>query len=452
MTSSHCGMNSVQTNHRSVHAFSLFFAPLALQAASQGLTYPLVAMVASRGEGGPLNLAGLAQSNTVMFILGTFGFGLITSGMVYGRSREGFNRFRTVTMQIAFLVIGIQLLLSLPYPAHLLFGKLIGLPESIARPAQLTLMASIPLQFLFFVRIPYQVAMYNVRRTARASMATILRILLTASLSPVFCQAGLVGPFWAIVCLSVPVGLEVAVSRWLAVPSLKGLLPAVGPIPRKRDIFLFNLPLSIGGYLLSLSAIVLAAFIARAGEPERMLPVYYLALGLATPVAYGATRIQEVVLAFGVSVEEQKRTLRFALSAGACLGIIPLLFVLPGLDELYYVQLQNLSVADLSLVRFTAITLSVYPLCVAIRAQGEGLAGLARKPLTVIVGQAIFMGTVVIAGGVSLIFGLTGCFIGPLGLALGNLASTASLRLLLRWVQRTELPVSATTISGGQIR
>lgn len=445
-------MDPAQSDRESGRNFTSFFAPLALQAASQGLTYPLVAMVASRGEGGPLNLAGLAQSNTVMFILGTMGFGLITTGMVYGQSREGYNRFRTVVMQIALLVIGIQTFLSLPYPSYLLFGRIIGLPDSIAAPAQLTLMASVPLQFLFFLRIPYQVAMYNVRRTARASTATILRILLTAFLSPAFCRAGLVGPLWAIICLSIPVGVEVAVSRWLAGPSLAGLKPADGHIPRKRELFYFNLPLSIGGYLLAMSAIVLAAFIARAGQPERMLPVYYLALGLATPVAYGATRIQEVVLAFGVSGEALRRTMRFALSAGFCLGILPLIFILPWFSELYYIQLQNLAPGDLSLVRLTALALLVYPVCVAVRAQGEGLAGLARKPLTVIVGQAVFMGAVVMVGSVSLALGIRGCFIGPLGLAFGNLASTACLRLLLRWVQRTELPVTATTISGGQIR
>ena len=51
-----------------------FFVPLAIQAASQALCYPLVAMVASRGPGGPLNLAGLAQANIVMFFFGMFVF------------------------------------------------------------------------------------------------------------------------------------------------------------------------------------------------------------------------------------------------------------------------------------------------------------------------------------------------------------------------------------------
>ena len=49
---------------------------------AQGLTYPLVAIVAS-WKGEPLNLAGLAQSNTLLFMLGTLGFGLVATGMVF---------------------------------------------------------------------------------------------------------------------------------------------------------------------------------------------------------------------------------------------------------------------------------------------------------------------------------------------------------------------------------
>ena len=77
-----------------------FFIPLAVQAASQSLCYPLVAMVASRGPGGPLDLAGLAQSNTVLFFLGIFMISLVPTGMVYAQTREGYRRFYRLTMAI----------------------------------------------------------------------------------------------------------------------------------------------------------------------------------------------------------------------------------------------------------------------------------------------------------------------------------------------------------------
>ena len=412
-------------------SYTRFFAPLALQAASQGLTYPLVAMVASRGPGGPLNLAGLAQSNTLMYMLGTLGFGLVTAGMVFGRTLEGYRQFRAVTLSIGLLVTLVQGLLCIPQAAHLLFGRLIGLPPSIEDPAAMTLLASVPLQFLFFIRIPFQVAMYNARATGKASLATILRILLTAILSPLFCLAETVGPLWAVVCLSFPVGLEVAASAWLARPYL-ARLEASAAAPTKKEIFLFNLPLSIGGSLLSLSSILLGAFIAHAASPERMLPAYYLAIGLATPVAYGATRLLEVVLSFPPAFEADRRTLNFALTAGGVLGILPLIFILPGLSDLYYVRLQNLDPDNLPLVRAAALALALYPMCVAVRAQGEGLASLAGKPMTVIAGQVMFLITVLLAGGVLLTLGLDGDLIGGIGLCSGSLASTATLRLLLR--------------------
>ncbi|MFZ0241162.1 MAG: hypothetical protein WAL90_05885 [Desulfobacterales bacterium] len=429
-----------------------FFVPLALQSASQGLTYPLVAVVASRGPGGPLNLAGLAQANTIMFMLGTLGFGLVTTGMVFVRSRESYRVFQAVVLQIAVFVAAVQTLLCLPFSAHLLFGKIIGLPTSIETPATLALMVSIPLQLLFFLRISYQVVMINSRATGRASLATLMRILLTALLAPVFCLAGWVGPIWAIACLTLPVALEVLVSRLLAAPFLKRLETGEAKTPGKLELFLFNLPLSFGGYLLSLAAIVLGAFIARAAAPERMLPAYYLALGLATPVAYGATRLQEVVLAFAPPRRADRRTLRFSLVAGAILGLLPLVVVLPGLAELYYVRLQNLAAEDLSLVRITAGALVFYPFCVAIRSQGEGLAALARRPLIVIAGQAGFMGVVVSAAAVCLSAGVPGNVIGAVGLCLGNLASTSTLRVLLHWNAGPEMPVPRTTISTGQVR
>jgi len=429
-----------------------FFAPLALQSASQGLTYPLVAMVASRGDGGPLNLAGLAQSNTVMFLLGTTGFGLIATGMVYGKNREGFSQFRSVTMRLALLVVIVQALLCIPFAAELLFERLLGLPDTIARPAHITLLASAPLQLLFFVRIPYQVSMYNGLASGRASLATVARIVITLSLAPLFCELGLVGPVWAVVCLSLPVALEVGVSACLAAPFIRALPASTEPAPAKRTLAMFNLPISISGYLLTLSALLLGGFIARAADPERMLPAYYLALGLATPVAFGATRLQEVVLTFHAPQGKDRKTLPFALAAGAVLGLLPLLFTLPGLAQFYYVRLQNLAPLDLPLVRTAAFSLALFPLCVALRAQGEGLCGYARKPMTIIAGQAAYMVTISITGWLALRMGMAGNLIGALALSLGNIASTVVVRLVLNHIKRQDLPVPPTTTSYGQIR
>jgi hypothetical protein len=409
-------------------------------------------MVASRGPGGPLNLAGLAQAITVMFFLGMIAISSVTTGMVYAKTREGYQRFRKVTLLTATGVIAVQGILSIPVLSHLLFGRLIGLPPSIEQPASTVFMISIPLQFLFFMRLPYFVVMYLGKATGKASLATIVRILLTALLSLLFCTLEMVGPIWAVVCLTIPVAMEVLISRIFATPFLKSLKSCPEDPPGAMEIFKFNLPLSVGGYFLSASAVILAAFIARSPDPDRILPVYYLALGLANPIAFAATRIQTIVLAFPPQSAKDRRTFRFCLAAGAVLGILPLIFILPGLAEFYFIKLQKLGAQDLPLVRLTAISLICFPLSVAIRAQSEGLAAWSKKPITVLTGHAMFMVTIIATGFVLLFLGTPGYLIGPVGLTLGSLASSVTMRIVLDRGEESALPVGQTTTSVGQIR
>ena len=429
-----------------------FFIPLALQAASQALSYPLIAMVASRGPGGPLNLAGLAQSNTIMLFLSMFCISYVTTGMIYATSREGYQKFRDVVLMTGLGVSAVQAALCIPILSQLLFGDLIGLPPSIASPAKITLLASIPVQFLFFLRTPWLVIMYIGKATGKASLATMVRIALTAALSPLFCIMDLVGPVWALVCLTLPVALECLMARLYANPFLKKLKSTAETPPRAGEIFRFNLPLSVGGYLLAASAIIMGAFIARAPDPEHVLPICYLALGLANPVAFAATRIQTTVLAFPPSDIKDHLTFRFALGAGAVLGLLPLIFILPGLIEMYYITLQKLEPADMGLVRITATALIFYPFSVAIRAQSEGLAAWLKRPATVMAGHAIFLATIITAGFILLLLGAPGYIICAALLPAGSLASSATMRALMRRSKPKSTAIVPTTTSVGHVR
>ena len=408
------------------------FIPLAVQAASQSLCYPLVAMVATRGPNGPLDLAGLAQSNTVLFFLGMFAISLVPTGMVYARTREGYRRFYRLTLSIGALAGVVQAMLCIPTVSHLLFGRLIGLPPVIEASAAVTLIASIPLQVIFFSRIPYFVAMYVGRATGVASVATIGRVVFTAMLSPVFCFFGAVGPVWAVVALTLPVGLETLVSWYFSRRYIQNLPSGTEDPPQVREILRFNLPLTVGGYFLSLATIAVAAFIARAPDPEIVLPAYYLALGLANPVAFAATRIQTLVLMFTPTKPVRRRILHFAGGAGLVLGILPLAFILPGPAELYYVQLQNLAPQHLGIVRQTALALALFPLAVALRAHIEGVAASLRRSVSVLVGHAALLATISVCGVAALAMNFPGYWIGAFCLTFGSAASSAAMRWSLR--------------------
>lgn len=389
--------------------------------------------MASRGEAGPLGLAGLAQSNLVMFFLSMVGAGIPTAGMVFGRNREGWGSFAKMNLLMGLGVATLQAILCLPALSHLLFGKLIGLPPSIEEPASQSLLGTVLLQFLFFLRNPYQTALLVARASGKASVATMGRILLTGLMTLGFTLAGWVGVGAAIVCLSLPVGLEVLCSVLLARPYVKLLPKGPGKAPSLGELFGFVLPLSAGGVVLALSGPILGAFIARAGEPERTLPVYYLAMGLASPMAFSASRIQSMVLAFSPVKEEIGNTLqRFSWKAGVFLGVIPLLFLAPPLAETYYVFLQKLPMGDLSMLRVTALALAALPLCVAVRSYKEGLAAWKKRPVAVLVGQVSHVCTLCLVSALALYFGVPGHLMGPMGLVAGNMAAGRAISLMLK--------------------
>ncbi len=418
-----------------------YFFPLAIQAASQSLTYPLVAMVASRGAGGTLNLAGVAQANSMMFLLGTIGAGLVTAGMMYARTREGHAAFVRVNTLLALVAGLVQALLCIPTLAHALFGSIINLPPNIEAPTRAAFLAQIPLQVLFFLRNPYQVCLYVHGATGLASAATILRIAMTAALSPAFSALGLVGPTWAVVCMTVPVTAEAILSWYFARPHLKALAPSTGAMPKVREVLLFTLPLSLGGFFLSLSSMVTGAVIARAPRPEEMLPAYYLAAGLAGPMAYAATRMQALTIAFPPTGRGGRRLLRFGLLAGALSGFFPLLFTLPGLADWYYVGLQKCRPEMLNLVRWSALGLLLHPLTMSIRSYAEGKAAVERKPIAVLTGQGAFLAVLALLSFTCLALNLSGNLIAPISLLGSNLAAAGIIHASLTWDRREVVPV-----------
>jgi hypothetical protein len=64
----------------------------------------------------------------------------------------------------------------------------------------------------------------------------------------------------------------------------------------------------------------------------------------------------------------------------------------------------------------------------------------------------MFMATIIAAGFTLFHLGMPGQLIGPVGLTLGSLASSATMRMLLIRAKVSAFPVGQTTTSVGQIR
>ncbi|HYH04727.1 MAG TPA: hypothetical protein VEC37_16670 [Bacillota bacterium] len=404
-----------------------YFIPLAFQAFSASFNYPLVAMIASRGPGGPLNHAGMAQAHAIMFFLGFGGFGLVTTGMVYGKTKKGFTQYFMVNATITAVIGLLQLILCIPPLSHWLLAVAIGLPASIEGPTYWVLLYSIPVNLLFILRNPYQVVLYNNQETGKASFATILRIVITMLFAPVFVMLNLVGPFWATVCLTVPTILEVFLSWRFSRSYIKNLPEQNEMVTPLREIYSFNAILSLGGGLIWLSQLILGAFIVRAPEPERIAPIYYVTAGVVNSLAAGATRMQAVVLTFPPKNKSDHRTFKFAVIVGLMLGLFVLALLIPGIAGWYFVEIQRLKARDLPLVYQTVLFFMLCPLTVTLRSRLEGLIAYKKKPGLFLTGQFIYTVAITGAGWFMSLLQVSGNLIGPLGFISANLLTAIAL-------------------------
>lgn len=411
-----------------------FFFPLCIQAMSQSLTYPLVGIVVAHGTHGAAEFSAFSQGLMIMFLLGTLGYGLITTGMVYAKDRIGYTRFIRVNLILLIVMTLLQILLALPGIAPLLFERLLGLKAAQFDIARWSMLCAIPAQIGFLLRNIPQIVLYNEHETSMANAATVLRIIVTALAAPIFYVYGLVGWAWGCVCLSLPVLLETLMMWWLARPYVKRLPKRLHDERHATtgQLFLFNIPLSLGGMLLMLAIFLLNAIINRVPQGAEMLAVHLVAVGLINPLSYGALRNQAVAIGFPQRDECDHRTFYFALASGLCLALPLLLVQFPPLAQWYFHQIQNLPQAHVPWACKTLWVALLFPVLQAIRGHAEGLAAFRQRPHAVLLGQAVFFGSLVLT-----LLGLCACHVpgyvmGVLSLCVASAAAFLTIRLRLR--------------------
>jgi len=389
-----------------------FYIPLIIQAVSQSLTYPLVASIVSHGEHGVSDLAAFAQGQALMFVISACGGGLLTTGMVFARSKEGFALFRRLNLLVTIVLLLLQAVACLPGIHPVIFESILGLKAPMSGIAREVLFLSIPMQSLFFLRTPALTVLYNARASSVANWATLGRIALTGLLAPLFIHYGLVGYKMGLLAMTLPVLLEMVLARWLAEPYIRELQSATERVASMRSQLLFTLPISFGGILLALSGFMVGAFIARAAEAERMLAIHYVTMGIVNPVSYSALRMQAVVLAFPPADRRGHQLFRYALAAGAVLMLFPLLGQISAVANWYFGTIQNLPLTDIPFATKAMLAITILPIIQTIRGHAEGLAAWMKRPNAILAGQAVYLGSIVCSLFVCLNTGVPGYLMG----------------------------------------
>ncbi|MDR2849167.1 MAG: hypothetical protein LBW77_01275, partial [Verrucomicrobiota bacterium] len=282
------------------------------------------------------------------------------------------------------------------------------------------------------------VALNTARASGPANWATLSRIALTAVLSSLFVRLGWVGPLMGTLAMTGPVVLEWLMTRWLAQPYIRRLQHTDAPAASLKMQFLFTVPLSFGGALLSTAGLMIGAFIARAADPVRMLPLHYVTMGIVNPVGFAALRMQAVTLAFPPRARGDRAVLWFALVAGVVLAFFPLVGQVPWVARWYFGAIQNVSPEDIPLAMRAMLLISALPVIQAVRAHAEGLAAWRRRPNAILAGQAMNLAVLVCVLFTLLNFGVPGYLMGVIAILAATLMTLVTVRLGLVWAELEE--------------
>ncbi|MGN0833483.1 MAG: hypothetical protein ACI4RD_07520 [Kiritimatiellia bacterium] len=432
-----------------VGAVTRFYVPLLLQAFCQSLTYPLVAGIVTHGAFGVNALTAFSQGLMIMFVVGALGGGLVMTGMVFARTWYGYVSFRRLNAIMMAALLALQAVPTVAPFSRWLFEGLFALPPELAETARRTLLFGMVMNGAFFLRNVPMVVLFNNYESGKANNATFVRIALTLACAVLFTRLGLVGSGWGLFALTLGTVVELAVTWRYARPYVRALretmltaknLSAADLCALTWEQFRFTLPLSLGGFLLMLSPLVIAAFVGRTEHASDMLAIHYVTLGVANPVAYAALRMQAVAVQFPAEYAGDRRLLVYAVLAGLCLGLVPLAFATPALGAWYFGGYQNVPSRLLDTARLVIGIYSLIGMIHAVRGRIEGIAAAHKRPKAVMAGQIAYTAGLFCACAVLLPLGCAGWAIAVVAIFVAPVCATAAVYAALRRSAVAELP------------
>lgn len=436
-----------------------FYLPQLVQAFSQSLSYPLVAGLVTHGPHGVDALTAFSQGQMIMFMTGALGGGLVTTGLVFARTWMGYVAFRRLNALMMAVLLALQCVPAIPPFSGWVFSGIFALPEELASIAARTLLFGVVMNAFFFLRNVPMVVLFNNLESGKANNATLVRIALTLAMAAVFPRFGLVGPWWGLFALTAGVFAEL-VATWLYARPYVAALPnrtrspdlscMPGTSALALEQFRFTLPLSLGGFLIMLSPVIIAAFVGRSAAAHDMLAIHYVTLGVANPVAYAALRMQTVAIKFPPQGEGDRRLAFYALAAGAVLGTVPLAFATPWIGDWYFCAYQNVPRRLLGDVRLAIGIYALIPVVQAFRARVEGLAALARRPKAIMAGQIAYTLSLLAVCAAMLPAGAPGWTIAVTAIFIAPVCVTATVYAALGAFSRAARPDSVAFAVGGK--
>lgn len=374
-----------------------FFLPLFIQALSQAFTYPLVASVVSHGALGVSEYDAYVIGQQVVTIIVSIGFGIVTTGLVFATSRIGYSNFKRMQYSIAVVALSVQALAGLPWSETIIFRNILGLDSNeMITVARYSVLASIPLQFNFYLRNPYTVMLLLAKRSDLANIATLIRIALAIPLSYLFVDIGLVGCLWGVVAMTLPCVLETILTWRFSLPYLRKLPEndpyAPADISPMRQVK-FTLPLAVGSILTTFTGTITTYFLSRTADPLIFRPVHFVAYGLALPIIAACNHYQTIVATFMRTSEKNSgKILRFLFISCSVMTMLPIMLsYIPFFADWYFCSFQNLPKSSQGMAAQATTIGALFTVFFALTAAARGLASIRLRSNAIFIGQITYL-------------------------------------------------------------
>lgn len=393
------GPKKTETNcdDTSLKSLTRFFLPLFVQSVSQAFTYPLVASVVSHGSLGVSEYDAYVIGQQVVSIIVSIGYGIVTTGLVFATSRLGFINFKRMQFGVAFIAMAMQALVGLQWSETVIFKNILGLERAdMITVARYSILATIPLQFNFYVRNPYMVLLLLAKRSDLSNIATLIRIVVAVITSHIFVKLGFVGCLWGVVAMTFPCIIETALTWLFSLPYLKKLpetdpyAPAnISPFRQLR----FLLPLSVGSVLTTFTGTITTFFLSRTVDPLVFRPVHFVAYGLALPIIAAASHFRTIIATFLRKSEKNiGDIMRFLFISSSVLTLIPILLsFIPFFSKWYFCVFQNLPASSQQMAAIATSFGALFTIFFALASAVEGLSSIRLRSNAIFVGQITYL-------------------------------------------------------------
>ena len=335
----------------SQRSIALFWAPLAATWVMMATEGPLIAAVIARMPDPTFNLAAHGVTFALAILIEAPVIMLMSAATALVRDRTSFLKLRNFAFALNFLSTAGLLVLLIPSVFNWVTGSLIGLPAEVSSLTYGALWFMLPWPGAIGYRRFLQGVLIRAGKTRLVAWGTVIRLIAMALASLCgFLWLDIPGSWIGAMALGIGVSVEAVAARFMAAPTVRGLLVRKGDLEATgrdisyRDIASFYLPLALTSLIGLTVQPLLTFFMGRSVAPLESLAVFPVVHSLSFFFRSMGLAFQDVAIALmGERLENFRELRRFALTLGGATSLGIALVGFTPLSHVWFVRISGLT-------------------------------------------------------------------------------------------------------------